>query len=159
MKNLKTTTWVLIGLVVVTGALVTTLLVLMPEDLPGAWRQHWDHHLSEGEEGASFRERMDEKFKDLTPEQQRELRWKLRRFGHGFRRGGFHHGGFRGVHPFRGGLIGGLLVLGGVVAVIVFIRRRGKGDSALDTLEQQYAEGKISEQEYNQKKSVLREED
>ena len=54
-------------------------------------------------------------------------------------------------------MIIGLILVGGTVLVIFAVKGRSwrRKDSSLSILEEQYAEGKISEEEFRRKRNVL----
>jgi uncharacterized membrane protein len=156
MKKLRTSTWVLIAVVIAAGALGATLWFARPAGFPG-----W-HDRAEAREW--MQQRWKERFGDVPPEKLKELAeqkfgewpWKGGRFG-GFRGG--HYGGFHWGFP-----IVGLLVIGGITALVIVTvksrkQRHGTGEkSALDELEEQFAQGKIDEQEFQHRRAVLRDE-
>ena len=70
---------------------------------------------------------------------------------------------FVGTHHVGFPLIGLILVAGTAVVVVVLVRKRrsartSRPDSSLEILEEQFAEGKIDEQEFARKRAVLRNE-
>ncbi|HUV07726.1 MAG TPA: hypothetical protein VMX75_08335 [Spirochaetia bacterium] len=155
MKRLKTSTWVLIGLVVVIAGLGTTLLVLKPAGFPSLLENH--RFFSRGE-GFSFAPKeLRERLEQMSPEQRREfLKEGAEGFGHPERV-------WIGAHRPGGFLFFVLLIGGAVVLIVVLVRRRNRfgavrTHSALSILEEQFAEGRISEQEFKRKKTVLEQE-
>lgn len=164
MKKLTKSTWVLIAVVVAAGALGATLWFARPAGFPG-W--HDREKTSEWME-----QRWKERFGDIPPEKLKEFAEE--KFGespylHHFRDGwkGSRFGGFRSHH--FGGLhwgfpVIGFLVIGGITALVIVTvksrkQRHGTGEkSALDELEEQFAQGKIDEQEFQRRRAVLRDE-
>ena len=156
MKKISPSTWVLIGLVVVIAGLGTSLILLAPAGLHDGWA--FGHMGSRGQ-GPFLRNAPSEEGQS-EGETPSEWGW-----GRGF---GRHHRDFGGMRPGHPGMrfpIVGVLLLGGGVALIVYLagRRKSSGGSrrrsAQDILEEQYAEGKIDEQEFRRRRAVLGEED
>jgi Predicted membrane protein (DUF2078). len=58
--------------------------------------------------------------------------------------------------PSAGAMIGMMAVLIGAIAVaVLFLARRRPGGGPLDTLEQRYARGELSAEEYQERKRLL----
>ncbi len=157
MKALKTSTWVLAGLGVLTVALGATLFFAGTADrLFGA--AHW-HFTGRADSSLLPEELAGKKLSELTSEELellRQERWS--RFGRfsGARR--WERDAHRGVP-----LTGLLFVAGAAVLVVVLAKRRKQThpsgtDSSLEILEEQFAEGKIDERELERKRAVLRNE-
>ena len=156
MKKLTKSTWVLIAVVIAAGALGTTLWFARPADFPG-WHDR-------GEASEWMEQRWKERFGDVPPEKLKnfaeekleERPWRGSRLG-GFR--GRHFGGFHWGFP-----VVGFLVIGGITALVIVTvksrkQRHNTGEkSALDELEEQFALGKIDEQEFQRRRAVLRDE-
>ncbi len=156
MKKLTKSTWVLIAVVVAAGALGATLWFAKPAGFPGWHDREKASEWMEQRWKERFGDIPPEKLKEFAEEKLEEWPWKGRRFG-GFR--GHHFGGFHWGFP-----VVGLLVIGGITALVIVTvksrkQRHGTGEkSALDELEEQFAQGKIDEQEFQRRRAVLREE-
>ena len=155
MKKLTTSTWVLIAVVIAAGALGATLWFTKPADFPG-WRDR--------EKTFEWMEqRWKERFGDMPPEELKEFAEKkleawphLHHFRDGWK--GRHFGHFPWGFP-----VIGFFVIGGITALVIVTlksrkQRHETGEkSALEELEEQFALGKIDEQEFQRRRAVLRE--
>ncbi len=154
MKKLTTSTWVLIAVVIAAGALGATLWFAKPADFSG-WRNR--------EQASEWMEqRWKERFGDMPPEKLKELaEQKFERWPYLHHRGG-RFGRFP-LHLPWGFPVIGFFVIGGITALVIVTvksrkQRHETGEkSALDELEEQFAQGKIDEQEFQRRRAVLRE--
>ena len=145
MNNLKKSTWVLIILVAAIIVLGITLFVTMPEK----WKDHFNKrgfshygHFLEKKAESSFE----------SEELEKEGHRHYKRFPG---RGSYVHGKGH-THKFSLFLI---LIIGLVVFFIFRKSAHFRKDKSLAILEEQFAEGKISEEEFNRKKTVLQDND
>jgi uncharacterized membrane protein len=155
MKRLSPSTWVLITLVLCIAALAAALWILKPVDFP-LWHDREKAH-------AWVEQRWKERFGDVSPEKLKELWPHFHHFGRGWARRPL--GRFHVSRPYFWGFpVIGIFVVGGIAALIIIAlknrkQRRESGEkSALEELEEQFAQGEIDEQEFKRRRAVLREE-
>ena len=140
MKNLSKSTWVLIVLAILTVALATTLLLTMPKE----WSKHLENIKLHREHSGYTKDSRITSGQDSSE-------------SYGINESSEHHPYFFKHH--RPGLF--LLVIAGIIIFFVVKKRRhgrfnfSRKDNSKEILEEQFAEGKISKEEYKRKIAVL----
>jgi uncharacterized membrane protein len=140
MKELQKSTWIFIGLIVAILILGTTLFLTMPEE--------WKSHFSEGQflhnecgfkTGNGQTTECNRQTTECNGHENFKNCQRNARFGHS-----------------RGHSFGFILILIALASIFLITRKNHQRcDASLTILEEQFAEGKISEEEFKRKKAVL----
>jgi hypothetical protein len=142
MNKLKTSTKVLISIAAAAVVLATVLLLTMPEP----WAQHFNsaEFFEKGPSSHFMAENGEEALHGIGRFNGEEALHGAGRFGRS--------------REHRGGPIFPILLIGGITFFIIRKKKHGgRKNNSRNILDQQFAEGKIDENEYNRKKTVIEE--